>query len=313
MRLDMKKKGIIGIGFMTLVLLATNLLAAANLKAVANSSTNEIKGGQEVTITLRFDEYQQIEDGLNAYQATLEYNKEIFEEVKQENFQCLNNWEKLQYNQTTGEFVAIKKAGSTEPEEIVTITLKAKRGAKAATTEIKIKNIVTSEGERDISIGEAKATINIIEDQEEKPEEPKPEKITSQKYIITKDAIERILPNTTVAQFKSNVTLENVTTEPQIICTDSEGMALAEDEIITTGTQIKVGKTLQYTLIVIGDSDGDGEITVNDMAELKLHLIEKQLLKGIQLRAADVDQDGEVTINDLAQMKLILIDLWELK
>lgn len=90
-------------------------------------------------------------------------------------------------------------------------------------------------------------------------------------------------------------------------------MALAEDEIITTGTQIKVGKTLQYTLIVIGDSDGDGEITVNDMAELKLHLIEKQLLKGIQLRAADVDQDGEVTINDLAQMKLILIDLWELK
>ena len=90
-------------------------------------------------------------------------------------------------------------------------------------------------------------------------------------------------------------------------------MPLAEDGIVTTGTQIKVGKTLQYTLVVIGDTDSDGEITINDMAELKLHIIEKELLEGIKLKAADVDNDGEVTINDLAQMKLILIDLLKLE
>jgi len=269
-------------GLIALILLASNLLAAANLKAQAKASTNELKGGQEVTITLNFSEYQQIKDGLNAYQATLEYNKDIFEEVKQEDFQCLNDWEKLQYNQATGEFVAIKKVGSTEPEDIVSITLKTKQGVKATITDIKIKDIITSEGERDIAIAETKATINIIEEQEEKPEEPKPEKITSTKYTIAGGYIERILPNTTVAQFKENVTLENVTTNPQIIFTDHEGMPLAEDGIVTTGTQIKVGKTLQYTLVVIGDTDSDGEITINDMAELKLHIIEKELLEGIK-------------------------------
>ena len=309
----MKRKVVIITILMTLILLAGNLLATTNLIAKTSSSVNELEEGQEVTITLRFDEYQQIQEGLNAYQATLEYNKEIFEEVRQEDFQCLNDWEKLQYNQATGEFVAIKKVGSTEPEDIVSITLRTKPVVKATTTEIKIKDIVTSEGERDIAIAETKATINIIEEQPEKPEEPKPEKITSTKYTIAGGYVERILPNTTVAQFKENVTLENVTTEPQIVFTDHEGMPLAEDGIITTGTQIKVGKTLQYTLVVIGDTDSDGEITINDMAELKLHIIEKELLEGIKLKAADVDNDGEVTINDLAQMKLILIDLLKLE
>lgn len=309
----MKKKVVIMTILIVLILLASNLLAAANLKAQAKASVSDLEGGEEVTITLRFDEYQQIQEGLNAYQATLEYNKEIFEEVKQEDFQCLNDWEKLQYNQATGEFVAIKKVGSTEPEDIVSVTLRTKPVVKATTTEIKIKDIVTSEGERDIAIAETKATINIIEEQTEKPEEPKPEKITSTKYTIAGGYVERILPNTTVAQFKENVTLENVTTEPQIVFTDHEGMPLAEDGIVTTGTQIKVGKTLQYTLVVIGDTDSDGEITINDMAELKLHIIEKELLEGIKLKAADVDNDGEVTINDLAQMKLILIDLLKLE
>ncbi len=300
-------------GLIALILLTSNLLAAANLKAQAKASTNELKGGEEVTITLNFSEYQQIKDGLNAYQATLEYNKDIFEEVKQEDFQCLNDWEKLQYNQATGEFVAIKKVGSTEPEDIVSITLKTKQEVKATITDIKIKDIITSEGERDIAIAETKATINIIEEQTEKPEEPKPEKITSTKYTIAGGYIERILPNTTVAQFKENVTLENVTTDPQIVFTDHEGMPLAEDGIITTGTQIKVGKTLQFTLVVIGDTDSDGEIGINDIAELKLHLLDLTALEGIKLKAADVDGSMEIDINDIAQMKLILLDLLKLE
>ncbi len=309
----MKKKVVVIILLITLTMLASNILATANLVAQAKTSTNELKGGEEITITLRFDEYQQIKDGINAYKATLEYNKEIFEEVKQEDLQSLNDWEKLQYNQTTGEFVAIKRGGSKAPEDIVNITLKTKQEVKATKTEIKIKDIVTSEGEKDINIAETKATINILEDQTEKPEEPKQEKITSNKYTITENYIERILPNTTVTEFKTNVTLENVTTEPQIVFTDEQGKTLEENAIVTTGTKIKVGKTLQYTLSVIGDLDSDGKITINDMAKLKLHLIEEQLLEGTKLKSADIDNDGEITINDLAQMKLILIDLLKLE
>ena len=84
------------------------------------------------------------------------------------------------------------------------------------------------------------------------------------------------------------------------------------NDVISTGTRLKVGTNLNYTLIVIGDIDKDTQITINDLAQVKLHIIEYKLLTGVGLKAADVDGDGDVTINDVAQMKLILIDLLKL-
>lgn len=309
----MKKKIIIIVGMVILMLLFANVFSKANLKAEISGSTIDVKGGQEVTIILKFNEYKEIKNGLNAYKATLEYNSDIFEEVTQGSFVCQNNWEELKYNKNTGEFVAIKKVGSNIPEDVVKITLKAKEKVKATITDIIIKDIVTSEGEKDIKVEDVKLEVNIIEEQEEKPEEPKPEKIISNKYNIGQEYITRVLPNTTVHQFKQNVTLENVTTTPQMIFIDKDGRELEENSKITTGTKIRVGNTLQYTIIVIGDTDGDSSITINDLAELKLHLIETRLLDEIKLKAADIDNDNEVTINDLAQMKLILINLLEIK
>ena len=76
---------------------------------------------------------------------------------------------------------------------------------------------------------------------------------------------------------------------------------------------IKVGKTLQFTASVIGDVDGDTQITVNDLAKVKLHVIADTLLTDAYLKAADVDgqlENGEaVGINDIAKIKLVLINL----
>ena len=57
---------------------------------------------------------------------------------------------------------------------------------------------MTSEGEKILKVEETKLAINIIEEQEEKPEEPKNRKITSTKYNIEQKYITRVLPNTTV-------------------------------------------------------------------------------------------------------------------
>ena len=320
----MKKKVMIRlfiiVGLLISILLVVNIRSMASLKALIISPTKDLKGGQEVTITLKFDEYKEIKEGINAYKAILEYSDEIFEEVGQEKFISQNDWENLKYNKQTKEFVAIKKAGTNTPEDVVTITLKVKEGAKATTTDIKIKDIVTSEGEKDIPIEETKITINIIEEQIEKPDpdkpnpdKPKQEKITSEKYQITEKEIAKILAETTVAEFKQNVKLENVTTEPQMVFSDNNGNTLQENDIITTGTKVKIGNTLQYSLIVRGDINGDGKVDIIDLAELKLHLISKKLLKGIKLKAADIDVNNEIEANDLAQMKLVIIDLLKLK
>ena len=232
----------------------------------------------------------------------------------EQNFTCINYWELLKYNKETKEFIAIKKAGSKEPEEVASLILKTKEEVEPKTTEVKIKDIVTSDGKKDINVEEAKLTIDVIKEQEEIPEEPKgPEKITSNKYKIEEGYILKIAPKTTVAKFKQNVKVENVTTDPQMIFTDENGNTLQEDSLIKTGTKLKVGSSLQYTLIVTGDIDGDSEITINDLAKMKLHLIEKKSLTKIELKAANIDEDNEVTINDLAKMKLILIGLLEIK
>ena len=148
-----------------------------------------------------------------------------------------------------------------------------------------------------------------MDEQEEIPDIPeKPEKITSEKYRIEKDYIVGILPETTIKQFKQNVTTDN-----EMTFVDKDGNTMKENEIISTGAQLKVGKTLQYTLIVRGDIDQDTTITINDIAKLKLHLIESKLLTEIGQKAADIDLDNEVTINDLAQLKLVLIGLLDWK
>ena len=76
---------------------------------------------------------------------------------------------------------------------------------------------------------------------------------------------------------------------------------------------LKIGDNLEMSLIVIGDVNKDGRITVTDLAQLKFHYIEKVLLEGNNLKAGDINGDGKVSLTDVAQLKLILVDLIELK
>ncbi len=65
---------------------------------------------------------------------------------------------------------------------------------------------------------------------------------------------------------------------------------------------------------LIGDIDKDKEITINDLAMLKLHLIQKEtLVDADKLKAADIDRNGNITIDDLARLKLHLLGLQDIE
>ena len=303
------KKYMYLIGLIIFCSIATTVLAIATtdkIEAKLIASKEELEAGEEVVVTLKFDKYNEIIKGINAFKATLQYDEEIFEKVAQSNFTTQNDWEELKYNAETKELVAIKKAGSKKEEDILQLKLKVKNEVEPKKTDIEIIEIVTSEGKEDLFMEPATIHVDIIKEQTTLPEEP--DKITSKKYKIENGYIERILPKTTVAEFK-----QNVTTNQEIVFIDEIGNTLNESDFISTGIKIKVGNTLNYTLVVIGDIDRDTQITINDLAQEKLHLIDYKTLTGIELKAADVDGDGDVTINDIAQMKLILIGLLELK
>lgn len=157
------------------------------------------------------------------------------------------------------------------------------------------------------------AMINLYEDttKNENPDVPVdpvvPEGITSDIYTIKEGFISRIKPETTVNNFK-----QNVETQQSMVFLDKDGIELNENDVLATGMTLKVG-TLEFTLIVTGDINDDGRIGLVDFAKLKLHYIEKELLTGNALKAADIDGNGAVSINDLAQIKLVLIGSMEIK
>ncbi len=150
----------------------------ANSSADANLTTNikELKAGEKIEIFLSFKNLNEIKKGLNAYKGTIEYDKNFFEEIVESNFSSLNDWEKLKYNPQTGEFISFKKVGITQEEIVAKIILTVKNNVEANHTSIKVKDIITSEGKKDIIINETVLNLNIIKDQVTIPVGPiKPE------------------------------------------------------------------------------------------------------------------------------------------
>ena len=54
-------------------------------------------------------------------------------------------------------------------------------------------------------------------------------------------------------------------------------------------------------IVVTGDVNGDGKITLTDMVRIRAHLLGRTTLKGAYLEAADLDGNGEVTLADFVQ------------
>ena len=59
--------------------------------------------------------------------------------------------------------------------------------------------------------------------------------------------------------------------------------------------------------VLIGDTNGDGNITVTDATLIQMHAASMQLLTGDRLTAADTNKDGSVNIADATMVQLYLV------
>ena len=55
------------------------------------------------------------------------------------------------------------------------------------------------------------------------------------------------------------------------------------------------------------DINGDGKITVSDMATVRLHLLGKYTISGDAAKVADINGDGKITVSDMATIRLHLL------
>ncbi len=282
--------------------------------ATITYNTTELTN-QDVIATITFDKENVTVEGGNTHTFTEngEYTFEFADEAGNIGMKtAVVNWidkvaptAKIEYSTTEATTERVT-ATITFDKENVTITNNGGRNTYTFTENGEFTFEFTDKAGNN---GTATATVTWIEEEPDVPNPPeKPEGITSTVYRIEESFISRIAPETTVSKFK-----ENVETEQEMVFLDKNGNTLAEDSIVATGMTLKVGSDLEFTLIVTGDLDGNGKITITDFAKMKLHFIEIKLLEGNELKAADINGNGDVTISDFAQMKLIMIGSMEIK
>lgn len=268
----------------------------------SNINVEELKPGQEFEVKVSTNNFKNIGEGLVSLTGQLEYNTDILERIDvkgQDGWNLAAN----SFNEKNFKFVIDSDKIITGAGTIFNIKFKVKGTIKEETkTTIKVKGISASGGYGIIGANDANMEIGIKIPKEDA-------KITSNKYVIEGDTISRVTPGTTLKAFKQNIEVNR-----DITIVDKDGNVLNEGSILGTGMILKVGDNeLQYTIVVTGDTDGDTEITPNDLAQLKLHLIDEEKLTGNSLKAADVDNDGEITVNDIAKIKLVLINADSIK
>ena len=80
----------------------------------------------------------------------------------------------------------------------------------------------------------------------------------------------------------------------------------ATEATVATGMEVVYtvnGETVQtLTVVVTGDVNGDGAISITDLVQINNHLLKKSTLTGAAASAADVNADGVISITDLVRV-----------
>ena len=118
----------------------------------------------------------------------------------------------------------------------------------------------------------------------------------TQGYIASK-----YLTNEIVPKEKFRIEENYIIVAPGTVIEDIEG-ATNNSEKFATGSSITL-ENANYTLVMLGDVNGDGDITPLDYVKIKNHIMNINSLEGCHKMAADVNGDGNITPLDYVKVK----------
>ena len=124
--------------------------------------------------------------------------------------------------------------------------------------------------------------------------------INSDKYTLEANYIKPIQPKTTVKAL-----VEEITTNATSIKVYKNDTVLKDTDYVGTGMKIVFSlgeETKTYTLIVLGDINGDGEANFLDIVSMNKHRLGKKILSEEEKLAGDVVLDGEVDFKDIVKV-----------
>lgn len=151
-----------------------------------------------------------------------------------------------------------------------------------------------------------KAFTEYIENNDVSEDKNENDFIEFGKYKIDNEYIYGISPNTKLQEFTNNIS-----TNLEYYIYKNEKQIIDNEDIISTGMTLRVEDKV-YKLVVLGDSDGNGKITITDCVKARLHLVNKKLLVDEFKKATDVNDNGKITITDIVIINLASVNLREL-
>ena len=120
--------------------------------------------------------------------------------------------------------------------------------------------------------------------------------------------------NSTIEEFLTNVIIASGV---RVFISDVNGNEKNNDDLVVTGDILTVfvgsEKKLEYSIAVRGDTNGDGNILLSDLTQLRIHIIntfnsigDMGVKTGIYLYALDMNEDGKVSLTDLVRVRKVL-------
>jgi C1A family cysteine protease len=128
--------------------------------------------------------------------------------------------------------------------------------------------------------------------------------ITTDEYAISADNyITKIYDNTTINNFLNKIKIVKGTA---MFYTTSGEEVTDYNKLVTTGMILKIDN-IAYTLVVRGDLNGDGKISLVDLSKHIAHYSEIPgfILSGAYSKAADINLDGMVSLIDVSQFLVL--------
>lgn len=129
--------------------------------------------------------------------------------------------------------------------------------------------------------------------------------ITTDAFVIRDGYLRSVAVGTTVSSLLEKlVPAEFITLQPD---------GTAGDAPIATGMTVAYtvnGEPIQtLSIVVTGDVNGDGTVSITDLVQINSHLLKKAELSGAAAIAADVNADGVISITDLVQVNNHLLKI----
>ena len=78
------------------------------------------------------------------------------------------------------------------------------------------------------------------------------------------------------------------------------------DGLLGTG-MTAVSKDTTYTLVILGDLNGDGKLSITDVVSIQSAVLGKQRLEGAYAQAADLNGDGKISILDVVMAARVVV------